>query len=63
MKSYHSSLTISYKTGYIYSAVIDGQVVVKYQVDKYAYVQYCKSIHAAKIIITKAFNKVYKKES
>lgn len=62
MKSYHSSLTISYKTGYIYTAVIDGQDIVKYQVDKHAYVQYCKSIHAAKIIITKHFNKFYKKE-
>lgn len=61
MNNYNSSLTIRYKQGYIYSIIIDGHEVVKYQVDKYAYVQYCKSIRAAKIIISKHFNKVYKK--
>lgn len=53
MKTYNSSLTQSYKCGFIYSAVIDGNDVVKVQVDNYAYVVYVKSIHAAKIMITK----------
>ncbi len=57
-KSYHSSLTQSYKQGFIYSAVIDGRDVVKMQVDAYAYVIYVKSIQAAKIAITKHHNKM-----
>ena len=51
--TYSCSLTKSYKQGWIYSAFIDGVEVVKYQVDKYAYIQYAKSYHAAKIMITK----------
>lgn len=53
---YHSSMTRSYKCGWIFSAVIDGQDVVKVQVDRYAYVIYVKSHHAAKIAITKHLN-------
>lgn len=53
MNNYNSSLTIRYKQGYIYSAIIDGHEVVKYQVDPYAYVQYCKSIRAAQLAISK----------
>lgn len=51
--NYNSSLTQSYKQGYIFSAYIDGNEVVKCQVDKHAYIIYVKSIHAAKILITK----------
>lgn len=56
--SYRNSLTQKYKSGYIYSATIDGKEIVKYQVDSYAYVIYCKSIRAAKIAITKHNNKM-----
>lgn len=52
-KSYGPSYTMAYKQGYIHCAVIDGNEVVKYNVDKFAYVQYAKSIRAAKIAITK----------
>lgn len=50
---YYSSLTISYKTGYIHSAIINGTEVVRVQVDQYAYAIQVKSHHAAKVIITK----------
>ncbi len=56
--NYSNSLTQKYKSGYIYSATIDGQDVVKYQVDSYAYVIYAKSIRSAKIAITKHTNKM-----
>lgn len=49
---------MSYKLGYIYGATIDGHDVIKYQVDGYAYIQHAKSVHAAKIILTKHFKKV-----
>lgn len=55
-KSYNSSLTIAYKTGYIFIACIDCNEVVKYQVDAYAYIQYAKSMQAAKIAISKHVN-------
>lgn len=58
MKSYSCSLTTRYKTGFIYSAFIDDKEVIKCQVDKYAYVVYVKSYHAAKILITKHVNKI-----
>lgn len=53
MKNYSCSMTQSYKQGFIFSAYIDGKEVIKYTVDKFAYVQYAKSIRAAKIMITK----------
>ena len=55
--NYCNSLTQKYKCGWIYSATIDGQHVVKMQVDAHAYVVYTKSIHSAKIAITKHLNK------
>lgn len=54
---YHSSLVTKYKSGYIYSAVIGGVEVIKFQVDRYAYIQYVKSYHFAKITITKHVEK------
>ena len=42
--SYFNSLTQKYKCGWIYSATINGQDVVKMQVDAHAYVVYTKSI-------------------
>jgi hypothetical protein len=53
MISYSNSLTVRYKQGWIYSSTINGTDIIKYQVDKYAYVQYAKSFRAAQIIITK----------
>lgn len=58
MTSYHSSLTIRYKCGYIFTATINGKEVTKFVVDNFAYIQYAKSIHAAKCIISKHFKKV-----
>ena len=55
--SYCNSLTQKYKSGWIYSATINGHDVVKMQVDAHAYVVYTKSIHSAKIAITKHLNK------
>lgn len=52
-KSYSCSLTTKYKCGHIHSAYIDDVEVVQVSVDKYAYVQYVKSYHAAKLLITK----------
>ena len=56
MKTYHSSFTQSYKSGFIHSAVIDGHDVTKVQADPFAYVVYVKSIRAAKLLITKHVN-------
>jgi len=56
--TYSNSLTQKYRSGYIYSATIDGHDIVKFQVDSYAYIIYCKSIRAAKIAITKHANKI-----
>jgi len=53
MSNYSCSLVTPYKSGWIYSACIDGNEVVKVQVDSYAYVIYVKSFHAAKMLITK----------
>jgi hypothetical protein len=58
MTSNMCSLTTRYKCGWIYPAYIDGHEIVKFQVDAYAYVQYAKSYHAAKIYITKHDKKV-----
>lgn len=55
--SYNSSYTLKYKCGWIHGAVIDGNSVITFQVDSYAYIIYAKSLHAAKIAITKYFNK------
>ena len=51
--SYHSSWVKSYKQGTIYGATIDGQEVIKCQVDKFAYIVYVKSFRAAQLLITK----------
>lgn len=53
MSNYSCSLVTKYKSGWIYSAFIDGTEVVKVQVDPYAYVVYVKSFHAAKLLIAK----------
>lgn len=57
-KSYHSSITMKYKRGYIFTAVIDGHQVTKFTVDAYTYIQYAKSVHAAKLAISKHDKKV-----
>lgn len=51
--NYHSSYTLKYKQGYIYGATIEGHEVIKFQVDRYAYIIHAKSVQAAKIAITK----------
>ena len=51
--NYSTSLTQSYKGGYIHSAYIDQHEIIRVQVDPYAYVIQVKSIHAAKILIAK----------
>lgn len=56
--NYSNSFTISYKSGYIFGATINGNEVIKVTVDKYAYIIYVKSVHAAKILITKHDNKL-----
>ena len=58
--SYNSSWAISYKQGRIFGAFIDGNEVIKCTVDKFAYVIYVKSVHAAKILITKHSKKLTK---
>lgn len=55
--NYHSSQTISYKQGFIHVASFGSNEVIKVSVDKYAYLIYVKSVHAAKILITKHANK------
>jgi len=49
-------LTFKYKTGYIHDNFTTG--VIRVQVDGYAYAIEVKSIHAAKILITKHVNKM-----
>lgn len=56
--NYHSSYTFKYKCGYIHGATIDGNEVVRVQVDNYAYVLQVKSVLSAKRIITKYYNKI-----
>jgi hypothetical protein len=51
--NYHSSYTISYKQGYIFGASFGGSEVIRVKVDEYAYTIQVKSIHAAKLLITK----------
>lgn len=50
--------TFKYKQGYIHTSYLNGIEVVKYNVDAYAYVQYAKSVHAAKIAISKHSTRV-----
>lgn len=54
--NYSSSWVKSYKQGFIFGAFINGNEVIKVQVDKFAYVVYVKSVHAAKIMISKHIN-------
>ena len=51
--NYNSSWTNSYKSGYIFWTSFGSYEVVRVMVDKYAYPIEVKSIHAAKIMITK----------
>jgi|LakMenEpi03Aug12_release.lakeMendotaPanAssembly.Ray.scaffolds.fasta_scaffold04620_19 hypothetical protein len=49
----------AYKCGFICGKNFrDGANIVRVKVDKYAYLIEVKSIHAAKIMITKHFNKL-----
>jgi hypothetical protein len=57
-RTYSCSTTQKYKCGYIHSAIIGGNEVIKCQVDAYAYVIYAKSVRAAKQLITKHSNKI-----
>ena len=54
---YNSSYTIPYKQGRIYCAYFGSREVVKVTVDQWAYLIEVKSIHAAKLLITKHSNK------
>jgi len=51
-------ITVKYKTGFIHENFTSG--VIRVQVDQWAYSIEVKSIHAAKIMITKHFNKLSK---
>jgi len=51
--NYNSSNSFKYKQGRILTAYFGSIEVVKMQVDAWAYVIEVKSIHAAKILITK----------
>jgi hypothetical protein len=55
--NYSCSSTQSYRCGFIHSAYVNGHWIVRAQVDGYAYPIQLKSIHAAKILITKHFKK------
>ena len=55
---YSSSVTMSYKGGYIFTAIIEGHQVTKCTVDRYAYIVYTKNVQSAKILITKHVNKI-----
>jgi hypothetical protein len=59
---YQSSYTISYKTGYIYRTTIQGHEIIRVQVDGHAYLLQIKSIHAAKIMISRHTAKLTNKE-
>lgn len=50
---YNSSYTFKYKTGYIHVAMFGSEQVVKVSVDVHAYTIGVKSIHAAKMAITR----------
>jgi DNA-binding protein YbaB len=50
--------TIKYKNGYIHVNFIGKNEVIRVMVDQYAYAIQVKSVHAAKIMITK-HNKKY----
>jgi hypothetical protein len=56
--SYSNSSVMRYKQGFIYIADIDGNETIRVTVDRYAYIVYVKSIHAAKLLITKHSNKI-----
>lgn len=49
--------TIGYKKGYIHLSYIENQEVIRVQVDGYAYPIQVKSMHAAKLLITKHVQK------
>jgi hypothetical protein len=51
--NYNSSYTITYKTGYIHGASFGSIEVIRVSVDGYAYAIEVKSLHAAKIAITR----------
>lgn len=53
MNAYNSSLTRSYKCGFIHSASMSDEEVIRVQVDLYAYPIEVRSIQAAKMLITK----------
>lgn len=46
--------TIGYKQGFIHLSIVDHHEVIRVQVNKFAYAIEVKSIHAAKLLITKA---------
>lgn len=58
--NYSCSITLLYKCGYIHYAIIDGNPIVRVQVDKFAYVIYAKSIKSAKLIISRHYRKLNK---
>jgi len=52
-------LSFGYKCGFIHESVFSNNAtIIRVQVDKYAYPVEVRSIHAAKIMITKHFNKL-----
>jgi len=53
-----SFLTTSYKCGWIHYHVASGRDIFEVQVDAYAYAIQVKSTHAAKILITKHWNRI-----
>lgn len=50
--------TFKYKTGYIHTSYAEGTEVIRVQVDGFAYSLIVKSVHAAKIIISKHLKKI-----
>lgn len=51
--NYNSGYTFKYKTGYIHTASFGSVEVVRVRVDEFAYPIEVKSIHAAKMAITR----------
>ena len=51
---YSNSITLAYKGGFIHIVDIDGVAVFRYQVDRFAYPVYAKSVLSCKMAITKA---------
>jgi hypothetical protein len=50
--------TFKYKTGYIHISSYAHYEIIRVRVDAYAYLIEVKSIHSAKILITKHENKI-----